>query len=124
MGSARAVALFLAVVVVSAWGCGDKLTLSTPVVGPGGTEPAPAGVGIGVSAIDIGGRNVVATADVIGATAVQFEWYFERASLPEVVTTTNQARYIYPLPGFKDYMVRVTLADGRRGIASGAVIVE
>jgi len=124
MGSSRAVALLLAVVAVAAWSCGEKPTLPTPIVGPGGTEPAPAGVGIGVSAIDLGGRNVLATADVSGAIAVQFEWYFERASLPEVITSTNQARYIYPLPGFKDYMVRVTLADGRRGIASGAVIVE
>lgn len=117
-------ALILAAAAASAWGCGDKTTLPTPVVGPGATEPAPAGVGVGVSAIDLGGRNVLATAVVSGATPVQFEWYFERSSLPEVITTTNQARYLYPLPGFKDFIVRVTLADGRKALASGAVIVE
>jgi hypothetical protein len=40
------------------------------------------------------------------------------------VTSTNQARYVYALPGFKDVTVRVTLADGRRALGSGAVVVE
>lgn len=81
-------------------------------------------VQVGLSAADLGGRNVLATALVQGGDPVRFEWYFERQANPEVVTTTNQARYIYPLPGFKDLNVRVTLADGRRVLGSAAVIVE
>jgi hypothetical protein len=87
-------------------------------------DPLPAGIAVSVGAVDLGGRNVLATADVRGAAGVQFEWYFERGPAPEVVTTAHQARYVYPLPGFKDFTVRVTLADGRRVLGSGAVIVE
>ena len=54
---------------------------------------------------------------------MRYEWYFERAANPEVITTSNQARYIDPLPGFKNLTVRVTLADGRI-LGSAAVIVD
>jgi len=79
---------------------------------------------ISVTAVDLGGHNVLATANVQGAAAVQFEWFFERRSAPEVVTTTNEARYVYALPGFKDLTVRVTFADGTQALGSGAVVVE
>jgi hypothetical protein len=79
---------------------------------------------VSVNAVNLGGRNVLATVDVQGGVAVQFEWFFERRSTPEVVTTTNEARYAYASPGFKDLTVRVTFADGRRALASGAVVVE
>lgn len=122
---AAGLALFFAVAGVSAWGCSDPSpTGPSDPVGPGGTEPPPSGVAVSVTAVDVGGHNVLATAEVSGATGVQFEWYFERASLPEVVTFTNQARYVYTLPGFKDFTVRVTLADGRRALGSGHVVVE
>jgi hypothetical protein len=79
---------------------------------------------VGLSAVDLGGLNVLATANVQGGDVVRFEWFFERQMNPEVITTTNQARYVYPLPGFKDLNVRVTLADGHRVLGSAAVIVE
>lgn len=79
---------------------------------------------VSVNAVHLAGHEVLATVHVQGAVAVQFEWFFERRSLPEVVTTTNEARYVYALPGFKDFTVRVTFADGRRALASGAVVVE
>jgi hypothetical protein len=79
---------------------------------------------VSVNAVNLGGRDVLATVDVQGGVAVQFEWFFERRSTPEVVTTTNEARYAYASPGFKDLTVRVTFADGRRALASGAVVVE
>lgn len=78
---------------------------------------------ISVGARDLGGRNVEATALVTGATPVQFEWFFERKDLPEVITTGSTAYYVYPAPGFKDLNVRVTLSDGRRALGSAAVIV-
>ncbi len=81
-------------------------------------------VQIAVDARALGGLNVLATANVSGGQAVRYEWYFERAANPEVISTSNQARYIYPSPGFKDLTVRVTLADGRRILGSAAVIVE
>jgi hypothetical protein len=111
-------------VVVCAWGCGSTATAPSSVPVPLTTEPAPAGVSLAVTAVDLGGHNVLATVDVRGAAGVQFEWFFERGSLPEVVTTSNQARYVYGLPGFKDLTVRVTLADGRRALGSAAVIVD
>jgi hypothetical protein len=121
-----ATAAMVAAAAVSVWSCGGDPSSAgpSPVAGPGSTDPAPAGVTLSVIAVDLGGHNVLATADVRGAAGVQFEWYFERGSLPEVVTTTNQARYVYTLPGFKDFTVRVTLADGRRALGSGAVVVE
>ena len=67
---------------------------------------------------------MLATANVQGGQAVRYEWYFERAANPEVITTSNQARYTYPLPGFKGLTVRVTLADGRRIQGSAALIVD
>ena len=79
---------------------------------------------LSMSVDHLGDYNVLATADVQGAAAVRFEWFFERRELPEVVTSTNQARYVYATPGFKDVNVRVTLADGRQGLGSGAVVVE
>ena len=120
MATAAMVATALAV-----WGCGGSSTTApTSISGPFTGESAPAGVSLSVTAVDLGGHDVLATAVISGAAAVQFEWYFERRSLPEVVTTTNQARYVYDLPGFKDFTVRVTLADGRRALGSGAVVVE
>ena len=97
--------------------------------GGASSNPLPLPVGgapviISMSVVDVGGHNVLATADVQGALAVQFEWFFERRDLPEVVTSINQARYVYALPGFKDVTVRVTLADGRLALGSGAVVVE
>jgi hypothetical protein len=83
-----------------------------------------ASIQISVNARDLGGLNVEATAVVTGATPVQFEWYFQRASLPEVTTTAGLARYQYPSPGFKDINVRVTLSDGRRALGSAAVILN
>ena len=117
-------AMVAAALTVGGCGSGSPATVPSSVSGPGSTDPAPAGVTLSVTAVDLGGHNVLATADVRGATGVQFEWYFERANLPEVVTTSNQARYVYTLPGFKDFTVRVTLADGRRALGSGAVVVE
>jgi hypothetical protein len=87
-------------------------------------DPVPPGVAVSISAVDLGGRNVLATANLQGAAAVQFEWYFERGPVPEVVTGASQAGYVYELPGFKDFTVRITLADGRRILGSGAVVVE
>lgn len=79
---------------------------------------------VSVNARDLGGFNVEATAVVTGATPVQFEWFFQRGSLPEVITTAGLARYLYPSPGFKDINVRVTLSDGRRALGSAAVIIN
>ena len=87
-------------------------------------DPVPPGVAVSISAVDLGGHNVLATANVQGAAAVQFEWYFERGPVPDVVTGSRQARYVYELPGFKDFTVRITLADERRILGSGAVVVE
>ena len=117
----QATAAMVAAVAMGVWSCGgDSSSVGpSPVSGPGSTDPAPAGVTLSVTAVDLGGHNVLATADVRGAAGVQFEWYFERGSLPEVVTTSNQARYVYTLPGFKDFTVRVTLADGR-GLFTGS----
>lgn len=105
--------------------CGDGGPAGPTTVPPQlATDPVPAGVALSIAAMDLGGHNVLATAEVQGAAGVQFEWYFERGPAPEVVTTTHQARYVYMRPGFKDFTVRVTLADGRRVLGSGAVIVE
>jgi hypothetical protein len=82
------------------------------------------GASVTASATPLDAGNVVATAEVTGGTAVLFEWFFERGTLPEVVTTIGTARYTYPTPGFKDFTVRVTLADGRRILGSAAVILE
>ena len=87
-------------------------------------DPVPPGVAVSISAVDLGGHNVLATANVQGAAAVQFEWYFERGPAPDVVTGAGQAGYVYALPGFKDFTVRITLADERRILGSGAVVVE
>jgi hypothetical protein len=116
--------LLLGVVVSSALGCNAQPAGPTrlPVVLT--ADPMPPGVGVSISAVDLGGRSVLATANVQGAAGVQFEWYFERGSVPEVVTGASQAGYVYELPGFKDFTVRITLADGRRILGSGAVVVE
>jgi hypothetical protein len=97
----------------------------------GTAQSGPIQLSVGTSAVQIavdaralGGLNVLATANVSGGQAVRYEWYFERAASPEVISATNQARYIYPSPGFKDLTVRVTLADGRRILGSAAVIVD
>jgi hypothetical protein len=97
----------------------------------GAVQSGPIQLSVGTSTVQVavdaralGGLNVVATANVSGGQAVQYEWYFERAATPEVISASNQARYIYPSPGFKDLTVRVTLADGRRILGSAAVIVD
>jgi hypothetical protein len=112
-------------VAVSCGGTAPLVAPSPPVV----TQPPPTGgvlpgVSVSVNAVDLGGRNVLAVADVQGAVATSFEWFFERRPLPDVTTTSNRASYVYDLPGFKDFTVRVTLVDGRRALGSGAVVVE
>jgi hypothetical protein len=108
-------------------GCGaGSLVAPTPPVGtapPSSSEALP-DVAVSVNAVDLGGHNVLASADVVGAVAVSFEWFFERGTSPEVVTTSSRATYVYALPGFKDFTVRVTLIDGRRALGSAAVVVE
>ena len=96
-----------------------SVTSNTVQLSVGGTA-----VRLSLSAVDLGGHNVLATATLQGGTATQYEWFFERQALPEVVTFTNQARYVYTLPGFKDLTVRVTLSDGRRLLGGTSVIVE
>lgn len=76
-----------------------------------------------MSVIDLGGLNVLATADVGGAPVVRYEWVFE-GTTPNVTTTTNQARYTFSTPGFKDVSMRASLGDGRVVRASAAVVVE
>jgi hypothetical protein len=92
--------------------------------GPVQLSVGDSGVQVAVGAQALGGLNVVATANVQGGQGVQFEWFFERGANPEVISTSNEARYIYPSPGFKDLTVRVLLADGRRILGSAAVIVD
>jgi hypothetical protein len=118
------VVAWLGAAVCLAIACADGPSAPTAVAPMLTTDAVPAGVGVSVAAEDLGGRNVLATANVQGAAGVRFEWYFERDQAPDVVTTAHQASYVYARPGFKDFTVRVTLADGRRVLGSGAVIVE
>jgi len=76
-----------------------------------------------MSVIDLGGLNVLASADVRGAPVARYEWLFE-GTTPNVATTTNQARYTFSTPGFKDVSMRATLGDGRVVRASAAVVVQ
>ena len=72
---------------------------------------------------NLGGFNVLGTADVSGATVVLYEWFFE-GTTANVATTANQARYTFTTPGFKDCSVTATLSDGRKVRASAAIVVE
>jgi hypothetical protein len=94
---------------------------ATPGVLPSGGSTV---ANVSINAVDLGGHNVLATADVDGGAPIFFEWFFERRATPDVETASNHGRYVYALPGFKDITVRVTLADGRRVLGSGAVVVE
>ena len=76
-----------------------------------------------MEATDIGGLNVLATADVQGAPVMRYEWTFERNG-PVVTTTSPRANYTYSAAGFKDLQLRALLSDGRTIRASTQVIVE
>lgn len=93
----------------------------TPVV----TAPVNVGtlVTVSMGAVDLGGLNVLATADVQGAAVALYEWKFE-GTVPNVTTTIGQVRYAYQAPGFKDLSVRILLSDGRVVNVSTSVIVE
>jgi hypothetical protein len=81
-------------------------------------------VTLSMDAIDLGGLNVLATAQLQGAQAELFEWAFERGQPPNVFTTTSQARYTYSISGFKDLALRVRLIDGRVVNTTGSVVVQ
>jgi PKD repeat protein len=76
-----------------------------------------------MEAVDLGGLNVLATADVQGAPVARYEWTFDLSGA--VVTTTSpRANYTYSAAGFKDLQLRAILSDGRTIRASTQVIVE
>ena len=82
-------------------------------------------VGVAVSATD-SGRSVTATASVTGASAsdvVSYEWTFE-GTAPNVITTSNQATFVYSSGGTKTISVRVILRDGRTGTGSTTINIS
>lgn len=75
-----------------------------------------------IGAVDVGGLNVVATADVHGGDVVLYEWTFDPAT-PSITTRLPEARFTYSVPGYKAVLLRATLADGRVITASSSVVV-
>jgi hypothetical protein len=75
-----------------------------------------------IGAADVGGLNVVATADVRGSDVVLYEWNFDPAT-PPVTTRVPEARFTYSVPGYKAVVLRATLTDGRVITASSSVVV-
>ena len=75
-----------------------------------------------IGAADVGGLNVVATADVHGGEVVLYEWTFDPA-VPPITTRLPEARFTYSVPGYKAVVLHATLADGRVITASSSVVV-